>query len=227
MRFISILFLLITISCANKNKSKKSGTSIQYTENLIAVLDTIWQKEQTPIRLRDSLMNIYGAESKEADVYQKEYRKNHTHNIKKVKEILDNNDWPEQAVIGDQGNRTICNVLQHADQETREYYIPMMRQAVLDKKLEPRYLVRAEDRIATDNGELQIYGGQMKYYPKTKSFNLWPVYDPDNIDKRRAKIGLEPIAEFLENRFDFEWNLEEQIKRSEAFEKERILKKER
>ncbi len=225
MRFISILFLLITISCANKNKSKKSGTSIQYTENLIAVLDTIWQKEQTPIRLRDSLMNIYGAESKEADVYQKEYRKNHTHNIKKVKEILDNNDWPEQAVIGDQGNRTICNVLQHADQETREYYIPMMRQAVLDKKLEPRYLVRAEDRIATDNGELQIYGGQMKYYPKTKSFNLWPVYDPDNIDKRRAKIGLEPIAEFLENRFDFEWNLEEQIKRSEAFEKERLLKK--
>ncbi len=227
MRFILTLFLLITISCTNKNKSKKSATSIQNTENLIAVLDTIWQKEQAPIRLRDSLINIYGAESKEADVYQKQYRKNHTHNIKKVKKILDNNDWPEQTVIGDQGNRTICNVLQHADQETREYYIPMMRQAVLDKKLEPRYLVRAEDRIATDNGELQIYGGQMKYYPKTKSFNLWPVYDPENIDERRAKIGLEPIAEFLENRFDFEWNLQEQIKRSEAFEKERILKKER
>lgn len=93
-----------------------------------------------------------------------------------------------------------------------------MKQAVLDKKLEPRYLVRAEDRIATDNGELQIYGGQMKYYPETKSFNVWPVYDPVNIDKRRAEIGLEPIAEFLKNRFDFEWNLEEQLKRTEEFE---------
>ena len=218
MRFIFTLFLLITISCTNKNKSKKSITSIDRTENLIAVLDTIWEKEQTPIRLRDSLINIYGAESKEAEVYQKEYRKNHTHNIKKIKKILDKYDWPELTQIGEQGNRTICNVLQHADQKTREHYIPLMKQAVLDKKLEPRFLVRAEDRIATDKGELQIYGGQMKYYPETKSFNVWPVYDPINIDKRRAEIGLEPIAEFLKNRFDFEWNIEEQIKRTEEFE---------
>jgi hypothetical protein len=218
MRFIFILFLLITISCTNKNESKKTITSIDRTENHIAVLDTIWEKEQTPIRLRDSLINIYGAESKESELYQKEYRKNHTLNIKKIKKILDKSDWPELTQIGEQGNRTICNVLQHADQETREHYIPLMKQAVLDKKLEPRFLVRAEDRIATDKGELQIYGGQMKYYPETKSFNVWPVYDPVNIDKRRAEIGLEPIAEFLKNRFDFEWNLEEQIKRTEEFE---------
>lgn len=217
MRFTFTLFLLITISCTNKNKSKKTITSIDRTENIIAVLDTIWEKEQTPIRLRDSLINIYGPESKEAEVYQKEYRKNHTLNIKKIKNLLDKYDWPELTQIGEQGNRTICNVLQHADQKTREHYIPLMKQAVLDKKLEPRFLVRAEDRIATDKGELQIYGGQMKYYPETKSFNVWPVYDPINIDKRRAEIGLEPIAEFLKNRFDFEWNIEEQIKRTEEF----------
>ena len=97
-----------------------------------------------------------------------------------------------------------------------------MRQAVKDKKLEPRFLVRTEDRIATESGGLQRYGGQMKYYSETKSFNVWPVFDPLNIDKRRAEIGLEPIAEFLKNRFDFEWNLEEQIKRSTEFEKERL-----
>jgi hypothetical protein len=209
------------MSCSSKDKSKKSTNTIQKTENLITVLDTIWLKEQTPIRLRDSLINIYGAESKEAYVYQKEYRINHTLNIKKIKEILDKYDWPESTLIGEQGNRTICNVLQHADQKTREYYIPKMKKAVLAKKLEPRYLVRAEDRIATDKGELQIYGGQMKYYPETKSFNVWPVFDPMNIDKRRAEIGLEPIAEFLKNRFDFVWNLEEQIKRSNEFIKER------
>ncbi|BAO77347.1 DUF6624 domain-containing protein [Winogradskyella sp. PG-2] len=118
---------------------------------------------------------------------------------------------------GERGNWTICNVLQHADQETREHYIPLMKQAVLDKKLEPRYLVRAEDRIATDKGKLQIYGGQMKYYPETKSFNVWPDFNPENIDKRRAEIGLEPIAEFLKNRFDFDWNLNEQIQRTKAF----------
>jgi hypothetical protein len=165
------------------------------------------------------LINIYGAESKKADVYQKEYKSNHTLNIKKIKEIIDKYDWPEPTLIGEQGNRTICNVLQHADQKIREYYIPKMKKAVLNKKLEPRYLVRAEDRIATGKGQLQIYGGQMKYYPETKSFNVWPVFDPANIDERRAEIGLEPIAEYLKNRFDFEWNLEEQINRRKEFEK--------
>lgn len=226
MKFNFIFLLLIFTSCSDKNKSKKSVNTIQKTESLIAVLDTIWQTEQTPIRLRDSLITIYGTESKEAGVYQKKYRKNHVVNIKKVKEILDKYPWPDLKLIGERGNRTICNVLQHTDQETREHYIPRMKQAVLDKKLEPRYLVRAEDRIATDKGELQIYGGQMKYYPETKSFNVWPVYDPVNIDKRRTEIGLEPIAEFLKNRFDFKWNLEEQIKRSKAFEKQKNLKSE-
>ena len=218
MRCILIFFLIMVVSCAGKDTSKKP---IQEPENLIAVLDTIWQKEQIPIRLRDSLIQIYGADSKEADVYQKEFRKNHAVNIVKIKAILDTDTWPTLAQIGEQGNLTICNVLQHADLETREYYIPFMKQAVLDKKLEARFLVRAEDRIATDKNQLQIYGGQMKYYPETKSFNLWPVFDPVNIDKRRAEIGLEPIAGFLKNRFDFEWNLEEQLKRSEAFIKER------
>ncbi len=57
----------------------------------------------------------------------------------------------------------------------------------------------------------------MKYYPETKSFNLWPVYEPEHIDKRRTAIGLDSIAIFLKNRFDFDWNLEEQIKRTKEF----------
>lgn len=220
LRFILICILGLTMACSNKNKSQK----IQTSENLIAVLDTIWQTEQTPIRLRDSLMRIYGAKSKEYKEQQHIYEKNHIINEKKVITILDNNGWPTLEVVGEQGNWTICNVIQHSDNEIRIKYLPMMRQAVKEKKLAPRFLVRAEDRIATEKGGLQIYGGQMKFYPETKSFNVWPIYDPINIDKRRAKIGLDPIAEFLKNRFDFKWNLEEQIKRSEEFEEERLLK---
>jgi hypothetical protein len=224
---LAILMVIITSCSQGQGDKKKQFRTDQYADGqyLIQVLDTIWTKEQVPIRKRDSLMELYGVDSKEAEVYQKIFRGNHALNIKKIKDILDNHGWPEETVIGVQGNRTICNVLQHADQATREHYIPLMRQAVLDKKLEPRYLVRAEDRIATGKGELQIYGGQMKYYSETKSFNVWPIYDPVNIDKRRAEIGLGPIAEHLKIRFNFEWNLEEQIKRTAKFEKERNGKK--
>ena len=124
-------------------------------------------------------------------------------------------------MVGNHGNWTICNVIQHSDNEIRIKYLPLMQQAVKENKLEARFLVRAEDRIATERGDLQLYGGQMKYYPETKSFNLWPVFEPENIDLRRAKIGLEPIAEFLKTRFNFVWNLEEQKKRTEEFKRQK------
>lgn len=191
------------------------------SEQLKAVLDKIWQTEQTPIRTRDSLMKIYGAESNEYQSQQLIYERNHEINEQKVKAILEKYGWPDKEIAGENGNWTICNVIQHSENIVRLQYLPMMREAVKDRKLEPRFLARAEDRIATEKGDLQIYGGQMKYYPETKTFNVWPVYDPENIDKRRAAIGLEPIAEFLKNRFDFEWDLEEQIRRSKEFEEEK------
>ena len=186
-------------------------------ENFIALLDTIRRLDREPLIMRDSMGKIYGPESEEAQYYQKIAWKNHPYNIKKIKEILGNENWPDTTLIGPRGNEIICTILQHSDLEIREHYIPRMKQAVLDKKLEPRWLVRAEDRIRTDKGDLQLYGGQMKWYRETKTFNVWPVYEPENIDKRRAEIGLGPIAEHLMNRFEFEWNLEEQIQRTEEF----------
>jgi hypothetical protein len=209
------------MSCSSNKKSEEIETTAEKQENLIAVLDTIWTTEQLPIRSRDSLITLYGVDHNLVKEQNIIIDKNHLINEKKVKEILDNYGWPTKEIAGERGNWTICNVIQHSDNEVRIQYLPMMRQAVKDKKLEPRFLVRAEDRIATERGDLQIYGGQMKYYPETKSFNLWPVFDPANIDKRRTEIGLDSIAIFLKNRFDFEWNLDEQINRTKEFEQAR------
>ncbi len=202
-----------------------SAQSIKPDKELTAFLETIWLMEQTPIWERDSIMQIYGAEAKELEPYQVKVDANHEINIQKITHLLDTRGWPHPEEMGSNGNRTICNVLQHSTPETRVTYLPIMKEAVMDGKLEARYLVRAQDRINTDQGKLQIYGGQMKYYPETKTFNVWPVFDPVNIDKRRAEIGLGPIKEFLKARFDFEWDLEEQILRTEEFIRQQELSK--
>lgn len=211
MKYSVVFFVLCASFCFGQEVAKK---------DLMAVLDTIWETEQTPLRMRDAAMRNHGADSEEFKKYQKIYRKNHAVNEKKVKAILNTYGWPSPENSGANGNWTLCNVLQHSDNAVRIQYFPMMEQAVKDKKLEARFLVRAADRIATEAGKLQMYGGQMKYYPATKSFNVWPVYDPANIDKRRAALGLEPIATFLKWRFDFEWNLEEQLQRTDEFIKQ-------
>ncbi|WP_034059776.1 DUF6624 domain-containing protein [Lacinutrix jangbogonensis] len=218
MKVLLISLALILTACSSKQKGTQ--TQVEVKKDLTKVLDTIRRTEQRPIELRDSLIGVYGAESKEMQVQQAIYEKNHIINEKKISAILNSNKWPNKEQMGELGNLTICNVIQHSDNVIRIKYLPLMRQAVKDKKLEARFLVRAEDRIATEKGDLQIYGGQMKYYPETKSFNIWPVYDPKNIDKRRNDIGLNTIAEHLKTRFNFDWNLEEQLKRTAEFKKE-------
>lgn len=216
MRLLLLFSLLLSASCHHIGQAQQAPSLSP--EALIDVLDTVYRTEQEPIRRRDSLIKVHGVESKEVLEQQRIYEKNHAINEKVVRDILDNSGWPDKAVIGERGNLTICNVIQHSANEVRIKYLPVMKAAVLAKQLHPRFLVRAEDRIATEAGELQIYGGQMKYYPETESFNVWPVYDPANINKRRAAIGLGPIEEHLRNRFNFEWNLAEQIRRTREFE---------
>lgn len=228
MKIVIMAFAAVCLavtSCDTEGGSQpkqKAVTEIHemktFTVNLVAQLDSIWIAEQGPLRKRDAMFKKYGADSEQYAKYQAIYEKNHIVNEAKIKAILADG-WPELQVIGDMGNRTICNVLQHSDYETRMAYLPLMKQAVNDGQLSAQLLVRAEDRLATDRGELQIYGGQMKYDPETKSLKLWPVLDPENIDKRRAEVGLGPIAEFLKMRFDYEWNLEEELQRTEAFVK--------
>lgn len=225
MKYVLLTSLLLVLSCSSKTNSESISTTVTNPNNLIAVLDTIWKTEQRPITLRDSLIKIYGVDSELVKEQQAIYQKNHIINERKVRYLLDTYGWPTKEIAGEQGNWTICNVLQHSDNTVRLQYLPMMREAVKEKKLAPRFLVRAEDRIATEKGDLQIYGGQMKYYPETKSFNLWPVFEPENIDKRRTEIGLDSIAIFLKNRFDFEWDLEEQIMRTEEFKHQRKKRK--
>ena len=212
------LLLLILILTSLPQKAVAIQAQDLQAEELVEILEEVYRTEQEPIRKRDSLIALFGVESEKVKQQQRIYEQNHAQNEKIVREILDSHGWPEQSIIGERGNLIISNVIQHADNDIRIKYLPLMRQAVQERQLHPRFLVRAEDRIATERGELQIYGGQMKYYPETKSFNVWPVYDPENINKRRAAIGLGSIEEHLKTRFNFEWDLEEQIRRTKEFE---------
>lgn len=220
------LSVIIIVACGRNNglKKKVEQTVEHQTIDLVAILDTVWQSEQIPIRKRDSAFRALGDGSEEYKKYQSIYKKNHKVNERKITEIL-KDGWPKLEEIGEQGNLTICNVLQHSSPEIRLKYLPLMRHATKNKQLSPWLLARAEDRIATDRGELQIYGGQIKYYRETNTFDVWPIVDPENVDRRRAEIGLEPMARFLKNRrVPLEWDLEDQIKRTRAFKNAKTKK---
>ena len=65
-----------------------------------------------------------------------------------------------------------------------------------------------EDRVALRQGKKQIYGSQIGVDPDTGEHYVQPLEDPDNVDKRRAEVGLEPIANYVKL-WRINWNVEQ------------------
>jgi len=124
-----------------------------------------------------------------------------------VTKIIDEHGWLGADIIGKQGNGALFLVIQHADLETQLKYLPIMREAVKKGNARGSSLALLEDRTALRQGKNQTYGSQIGTNSETGKHYVLPLEDPDNVDKRRAEVGLGPIAEYT-RRFEFEWDVE-------------------
>jgi len=158
----------------------------------------------------------YGFKSSVADSLAQIMIKIDSINLQKIENILDKKGWVGKDLVGEQASMTIFLVIQHSDLETQKKYLPMMREAVKKGNANAANLALLEDRIAIWEGRKQIYGSQLYYDEKKGKYFVSPIEDPDNVDKRRAEVGLGPISEYVKD-WGIEWNLEE-------YKKEQMLK---
>ena len=161
--------------------------------------------------------------SKEMKNHWRAIQKKDSINLIKVKAILDTYGWLGADVVGEQGNSTLFLVIQHSDQATQERYLPMMREAVKNGKAQSSSLALLIDRVALGQGKRQIYGSQIGRDPETQVYYVSPLEDPDNVDKRRAEVGLGPLAEYL-NHWQIKWDVEQYKKDLPKLEEKRKRK---
>jgi hypothetical protein len=181
-------------------------------KRLVAMLDTIYKDDQD-VRLKfESALRKLGSGSEEVMMLGEEMRRNDSINVIKVAKILDRYGWPNPDIAGKKGSTTVFFVIQHADVDVQVKYLPLVREAVKNKKLAASSFAMLEDRVALRQGKKQIYGSQIET-AEDDSFIVAPLEDPDNVDKRRAKIGLEPMAEYVKD-WNIIWNVEEYKKAS-------------
>lgn len=122
-------------------------------------------------------------------------------NLIKTEKILDQYGWPSPAEVGNT-NQGLFLVIQHATLSVQLKYLPMFREAVKTRYFFPPNLALLEDRVAIEQGKKQIYGSQISYDAKSNSYHLLPIEDEAHVNDRRAKLGLEPLAEYLKH-----WNI--------------------
>jgi len=201
MKKLSLVLFCFTLSLLANGQS--IPLDLKTIASLKIELDSIYTTDQKYRHMMDSIVSNYGLNSEQASMIFIKMEKNDSLNQIRVKQILDQYGWIGADEVGDTAGTALFLVIQHADQATQEKYLPMLREAVKNRKAKGSHLAMMEDRVALGQGKKQLYGTQIKKDPLTGKFYLAPIEDEVNVNKLRAEVGLQPLEEYVKR-----WNIE-------------------
>jgi len=176
-------------------------------------LDSILVQDQKYRMQLNAVGTQYGWDSKQVKGLWLLINRADSTNSLRVSKILDERGWLGPDVIGTNGSSALFLVVQHASLKIQEKYLPLLQDAVKKGIEQPSRLALLTDRIAIRNGKKQIYGTQIVQSPDTFTYSISPLEDPDHVDKRRAQMGLGPLADYV-SQWKIKWDVDEYKKSS-------------
>ena len=192
--YIDILANWIDSRRNNLITNYKLGQTVEYRRNINAIkaeLKQIVQLDQEP---RQRLMSAWKDFPNDTLLHQKIGREiwvNDSLNVIRVREILDSYDLD----FGEE-NEVVWAVIQHSSLENQEQYLPKFINAFEKGKLRGEFVAFMQDRIACRSGKPQMYGSQGSYND-SGVFIPAEIEDPENVDARRAKMGMCTLQEYI------------------------------
>lgn len=205
MRFKLLIFLGILSFSGCKENKQKIAVEPKKTEFIKPVsndsilkndLELIGVEDQTLRLLLPEVSKRFGKSSREEEYIWSLIHHQDSICLNKTLKILNDYGWLGKSRIGSKANQALWLVIQHANLEIQEKYLPLLKKSVETGESEGWHLAFLEDRILMRNGKNQIYGSQATWDKKINALKIYPIEDVKNVNKRREKIGLEPIEEY-------------------------------
>ena len=111
--------------------------------------------------------------------------------------IIDTHGYPGRSLVGKKYEHVALLVLRNSELDVLRKYQPIIQEAANNDEIEWKIVARLIDRIRIQEGREQVYGTHLHRNAET---NIWEIYAIENaacVDQRRAKIGLEPMEEYV------------------------------
>jgi len=133
------------------------------------------------------------------DGYHPRMAEVHHRNARRLAAIMDEVGWPGRVLVGQDAADAAWLVLQHGigDPPVMRRGLALLRDAVAMGDVSPVQLAMLEDRVRTYSGLPQLYGTQFDWDERGE-MSPRPIEDPASVDERRRALGLEPLAEKLQ-----------------------------
>ena len=185
-----IIILTVFISANSFCQSKHQ------LDNLTHVLEKVSLDDQKYRLVWDSTMQKYGINSPEFIDLIKKMNLQDSVNMLVIGNILNNFGWLSKEQTSEDANDALFLVIQHAPLQAQLKYLPLMKQAVADRKAKATDYALLVDRTNMYQGKFQIYGSQLNYDTKG-GLHIFPITDEPNVNKRRKSVGLPSMQDYL------------------------------
>ncbi|HEY7327442.1 MAG TPA: DUF6624 domain-containing protein [Gemmataceae bacterium] len=107
--------------------------------------------------------------------------------------------WPGKHLVGEDGGHAAWFILQHSIErpDLQRRCLPLLRAAVASGEAAPAQAAYLEDKICFFERRPQRYGTQFDWNAEGR-MSPWVLEDPEHVDGYRAKVGLGPLREKIE-----------------------------
>jgi hypothetical protein len=139
-------------------------------------------------RLLDSILIIDQSIRNEYDPKQ-DYA-----NLEVVVNVIERCEMPESP----KSIKAIFMVVQHNHSIHQKRYIETFRKASNSGLLPKPSLALMEDRILMNDGKPQLYGTQLSRKNGAEQWQLYELFEPERVNRRRAEMNLGPLEEYLQ-----------------------------
>ena len=121
-------------------------------------------------------------------------------NKKRAAVIFEEVGFPGFDIVGIKGSGYFFAIVQHSDFDPnfQKKILDAMLPEVQNQNANKRHFAFLTDRVKKNTGEKLLYGTQVDYHWFTGKAKPLPTIDPENLNKRRAEIGLESIEVYLD-----------------------------
>lgn len=117
-----------------------------------------------------------------------------------LRRLLEREGYPGLREVGVEACEHFWDLVQRADGDPalQRYALKLLIAQVAAGNAPPRQLAWLQDRVLVNSGQPQWYGTQVRLNADSTSFEPRPVEVPEQLDSRRATLGLPPMAEYIE-----------------------------
>ena len=108
------------------------------------------------------------------------------------------NGWPTVAQVGEEGQKAAWLIVQHAIglPQFQRQCLALLQAAASRNEVPAWQVAMLTDRVRVLEGHPQLYGTQFDWNENGEMAPL-PIEDLGNVEERRARVGLESLAEAI------------------------------